>query len=151
MENRSLRQDDRAQIIRDFGRPNHVEMAANAFNAVREGKVGEYRFVYSAVSDSTNLLDAGPFGEAGGATVYFAADRRVQRVEWKYLDGYRYHKRTHENRTRITAEQIEALADRSPITTTKLEGLPPEAKVYDFEVSGMPVRVFYLGLSRKSP
>ena len=135
-----------AQIIRDYGRPIRVEITMPAFAAIRDGKAAEYRFIYTLVSDNQNLLNGGPLGEAGSVTVYFAADRRVQSIEWKYIDGYRYHKRTNESRTKITKEQIEALAGTSPITTSKLEGgLPADAKVYDFEVNGLAIRVLYLG------
>jgi hypothetical protein len=133
-----------AQIVRDFGAPVRVEILPDAFTAIREGKAANYRFFYD-LTIGNNLLDGGPLGEAGSVTVYFAADRKVQRVQWKYTDGYRYHKRTQESRTPITKEQIEALAGKSPVTTTKLQAPPPDAEVYDFEISDVQVRIFYLG------
>jgi len=132
------------QFIRDFGIPSHVETTLADFVAIREGKTSvEYRFSYNIATPS-NLVTSGPLGESEAAMVYFGSDRRVQRVEWKYPEGYRFHTRTHESRTEITREQIEALAGGGPITTRKMDGIA-DAKFYDFDLKTCHVQVWYLG------
>ena len=66
-------------------------------------------------------------------------------MEWRYEEGYRYHTRTHEDRTAITKEQIEALAGRSPITVRKMQVNDPDAKIYEFDVNKTHVEVWYAG------
>jgi hypothetical protein len=138
-------QTNEAEIIRDFGEPTNVDMRFDYFNVLRnEGAATKYGFVYYGAS-TNNLVAGGPLGEAREVHVYFTPDRKVLSVEWRYEEGYRYHTRTHEDRTAITKEQIEALAGRSPITFRKIQGNPPDAKIYEFDVNKIHVEVWYLG------
>jgi hypothetical protein len=67
--------------------------------------------VFTIYLAKPDLVTGGPLGEAFQATVATSFDGVVRQVEWKYLEGYRYHTKTNEKRTPITTAQLKDFAE----------------------------------------
>ena len=144
-------------LISEFGKPARVTMDFGVFDSMRRRpftKGQESEFVYYAFltfpagSVSNALTSAGPFGEAGHASVWLT-DELVGGVDWEYPNGVRLHQRTREGPSPITRAQIEALAGRSPITITKFQGeaakIHAEAGRYEFQLDRVKIAVIWMG------